>query len=143
MVDGKIKGFFDEMSHDWLIKMLELRVDDKALITLIKQWLRSRIRMPDGRVDKPTRGAPQGGVISPILANIYLHYVLDLWFEKEFKRTCKGRAMLIRYADDFVVAFQYCDEAEAFYKAFPERLAKFVLALSEEKIQFSRFRPSR
>ena len=85
----------------------------------------ARIREPNGRYHKPRAGTPQGGVISPVLANIYLHYALDLWFEKKIKPTLKGRAMLIRYADDFVVAFQYWREARAFYGQLPSRLKQF------------------
>lgn len=146
IVEADIKGFFDNLSHDWLIRMLEQRIDDKAMLRLIKQWLTSRVSMPEGRSEKPTRGTPQGGIISPVLANIYLHYVLDLWFEKRIKANAFGRAMLIRYADDFVVAFQYRADAEAFYRALPKRLEKFNLRLAEDKtrlMRFSRFKPGR
>jgi len=128
------------------MKMLAQRIDDKALLGLIKQWLKARIKSPDGRFDKPESGTPQGGVISPVLANIYLHYVLDLWFEKKVKPLMKGRAMLIRYADDFVVAFQYRHEAESFYRVLPKRLNKFGLSVAPEKThlkRFSRFHPGR
>lgn len=146
IVEADIKGFFDNLSHNWLIRMLEQRIDDKALLRLIKQWLTSRVRTPEGRSEKPTSGTPQGGIISPVLANIYLHYVLDLWFEKHIKAKASGRAMLIRYADDFVVAFQYRADAEAFYHALPKRLEKFNLRLAEDKtrlMHFSRFKPGR
>ncbi|WP_308368213.1 MULTISPECIES: reverse transcriptase domain-containing protein [unclassified Microbulbifer] len=100
IVEADIKGFFDNMDHGWLLRMLEQRIDDKRLLNLINQWLKARIIEPDGRYHKPLSGTPQGGVISPVLANIYLHYVLDLWFEKRVKPGLRGRAMLIRYADD-------------------------------------------
>jgi group II intron reverse transcriptase/maturase len=87
IVEADIKGFFDNMNHDWLIRMLKQRIDDKALLSLIKQWLKARVKTADGKVSKPDSGIPQGGVISPVLANIYLHYALDLWFEAS---SCKA-----------------------------------------------------
>lgn len=126
--------------------MLALRIDDEAVLSLIRQWLKARIRQPDGRYEKPEKGTPQGGVISPALANIYLHYVLDLWFAQVVKPRMKGNCMLIRYADDFVVAFQYYDDAMRFYRTLPKRLGKFGLSLSAETtrlMQFNRFRPGR
>ena len=146
IVEADIKGFFDHMDHDWLLKMLEQRIDDKALLTLIKQWLKARVKSPDGSVSCSASGTPQGGIISPVLANIYLHYVLDLWFEKQVKPRLQGKAMLIRYADDFVVAFQYQRDASRFYQALPTRLGKFGLSVAEDKtrfMRFSRFRPGR
>lgn len=146
IVEADIKGFFDNMSHTWLMKMLALRIDDKALLMLIGQWLKARVREPGQKAIKPVSGTPQGGVISPVLANIYLHYALDLWFEKQVKPRLQGRAMLIRYADDFVVAFQYRDDARRFYQVLPKRLAKFDLQVAPEKThlkRFSRFHPSR
>lgn len=144
IVEADIKGFFNNMDHDWLMKMLNQRIDDNRLLNLINQWLKARIIEPTGQTTKPQSGTPQGGVISPVLSNIYLHYVLDLWFEKRIKPNLKGRAMLIRYADDFVVAFQYRDEATAFYKALPSRLKKFNLDIAPKKTslkRFSRFHP--
>jgi len=139
IVEADIKGFFDNMEHSWLEQMLEQRIDDQALLGLIKQWLKSRVKSPDGIVTKSESGTPQGGVISPILANIYLHYVIDLWFEKKVKSKMKGRAMLIRYADDFVVAFQLKDDAERFYKVLPKRLNKFGLDVAPDKTHLKRF----
>lgn len=144
IVEADIKEFFDNMDHKWLMEMLKDKVDDEALLNLINQWLKAKVVTPEGKKIKPTKGTPQGGVISPILANIYLHYALDIWFEKRVKPACHGRAMLIRYADDFVVAFQYKDEAEQFYQALPERLGKFGLELAADKThikRLSRFRP--
>ena len=146
IVEADIKGFFDNMSHKWLMKMLSQRIEDKALLKLINQWLKARIGTLEEGVMKPTSGTPQGGVISPILANIYLHYALDIWFEKRVKPRLKGRAMLIRYADDFVVAFQYRHEAEEFYRELPKRLKKFDLDVAPEKThlkRFSRFHPGK
>lgn len=146
IVEADIKGFFDNMSHQWLMRMLKQRVDDKRLLGLINQWLKARVQEPEGKINKSSHGTPQGGVISPVLANIYLHYVIDLWFERVVKPRLKGRAMLIRYADDFVVAFQYRNEAEKFYQVLPNRLGKFGLEIAPEKTQlkrFSRFHPGK
>lgn len=145
IVEADIKGFFDNMDHEWLMAMLKDKVDDEALLSLIGQWLKAKVVTPEGAKIKPDKGTPQGGVISPVLANIYLHYALDLWFEKRVKPTCQGKAMLVRYADDFVVAFQYKDEAERFYNALPNRLGKFGLELAPEKtrlMRLSRFSPN-
>ena len=142
IVEADIRGFFQAINHSWLIKMLEQRVDDRAFIGLIKKWLRAGILQQDGEVTHPATGTPQGGIVSPILANIYLHYVLDLWFEKVVKAHCTGEAYLCRYCDDFVCAFRYKADAEKFYKALGGRLKKFGLELAEEKtnvINFNRF----
>jgi RNA-directed DNA polymerase len=114
IVEADIKGFFDNLDHDGLMDMLRQRIDEKAILNLINQWLKARIKSPDGVFSKPSSGSPQGGIISPVLANIYLHYALDLWFEKKVKPTMRGRAMMIRYADDFVCAFQFANDAERF-----------------------------
>jgi len=142
IVDADIKGYFDKIDHEWLIKMLELRINDKRFIRLIKKWLKAGV-IEYGKVLHPIKGTPQGGSVSPILANIYLHYALDLWVERVIKPKCEGQIYLCRFADDFICAFQYKREAEEFYKALKERLGKFKLELSEEKskiISFSRFR---
>ncbi|MFM2484995.1 reverse transcriptase domain-containing protein, partial [Celerinatantimonas yamalensis] len=102
--------------------MLSERIDDKAILSLISQWLKARIKTPEGVFEKPQSGSPQGGIISPVLANIYLHYALDVWFEKKVKPAMRGRCMMIRYADDFVCAFQFVRDAERFYKVLPKRL---------------------
>jgi group II intron reverse transcriptase/maturase len=141
IVEADIKGFFDNMQHDWIVKMLEVRVDDRAFIRVIKKWLKAGILEEDGKVIHPTTGTPQGGIVSPVLANIYLHYAMDNWFEKVVKKKCKGEVYLCRYADDFVCAFQYRSDAEKFYKALGMRLNKFALEVAAEKtkiIQFSR-----
>ena len=146
VVEADIKGFFDSVNHQWMERMLEQRIDDKAFIGLIKQWLKSPVVEPTGQRHKPSKGVPQGGLISPILSNIYLHYVLDLWFEKVVKRRAEGKAMLVRYADDFVVAFQYRDDARDFYQALNTRLKKFDLEIAPEKtrmLRFSRHQPRR
>jgi group II intron reverse transcriptase/maturase len=146
VVEADIKGFFTNIDHGWLLKMVAERVDDKPFLGLIDSWLKAGILEQDGTVCHPHTGTPQGGVISPILANIYLHYALDHWFAKVVKPRCRGQAYLIRYADDFVCAFQYREEAEQFYRVLPERLAKFGLEVAPEKTcihRFSRFHPGR
>ncbi len=146
VVEADIKGFFDNIDHAWLLRMLEERVDDKPFLGLIDCWLKAGILERDGAVIHPHSGTPQGGVISPILANIYLHFALDLWFERVVKPSCQGQAYIIRYADDFVCAFQYKDEAEQFYQGLSDRLAKFSLTVAPQKTcihRFSRFHPSR
>lgn len=143
VVEADIKGFFDHLNHEWLMKMLDLRVGDGTIKRLIGKWLKAGVVAEDGHIFKPVEGTPQGGVISPILANIYLHYALDLWFEKEIKQSCDGESYLIRFADDFVALFRYARDAEMFYLKLRDRLRKFSLELAEEKsriISFSRFR---
>jgi len=144
VVEADIKGFFDNIDHDWLLEMLSLRIDDKAFLGLIRQWLKAGILEIDGQIVHPITGSPQGGIVSPILANVYLHYGLDLWFERVVKPRCKGQALLIRYADDYVCAFQYQEEAHGFYRVMPRRLEKFGLQVAPEKtriMRFSRFHP--
>jgi len=139
IVEADIKGFFDNINHAWLMRMLKERIKDRTLLRLINKWLKAGILEEDGKVIHPDTGTPQGGIVSPILANIYLHYVLDLWFEKQIKKQSKGAAMIVRYADDSVYAFQYKDDAYAFYDQLKERLKKFSLEVSPEKTQILRF----
>jgi len=143
VVEADIKGFFDNIDHEKLLEMLRVRVDDKALLWLIRKWLKAGILEEDGKVIHPTAGTPQGGIISPILANVYLHYALDQWFQEVVKRHCRGEACLIRYADDFVCAFEYERDAERFHRVLEKRLGKFGLEVAPEKtkvIHFSRER---
>ena len=143
IVEADISGFFDNIDHEWMVKFLEHRIKDKQFIRLIKKWLKAGIINEDGKVTHPVTGSPQGGIISPVLANIYLHYVLDIWFAGKIKPESKGEAYLCRYADDFVCAFRYKNDAIRFYHKLMHRLSKFGLKLSEEKtniISFSRFR---
>src|SRR6266550_487516 len=143
VVEADIKGFFDNLSHEWLLRMLTERVDDQAILRLIKKWLKAGVLDTDGKVLRPEGGTPQGGIISPILANVYLHYALDLWFEKVFQPSCRGGAFLVRYADDFVCGFGRAEEAQRFYSELEERLRKFGLELAKDKtrvIPFSRYR---
>ena len=108
--DADIKGFFDHIDHEWLISMLEQRINDRAFIGLIRKWLKAGILEEDGQVIYPLTGTPQGGVVSAVLANIYLHYALDLWFERIVKPRCSGDVLLMRFADDFVCCFQYRED---------------------------------
>jgi RNA-directed DNA polymerase len=133
VVEADIKGFFDNINHEWMIQMLEERIEDGAFLRLIKKWLKAGVLDTNGQVLHPVTGTPQGGIVSPILANVYLHYALDLWFHKVVKPRCRGEACLIRFADDFVAAFQHQDDAERFYQELSQRLAKFGLELSADK----------
>ena len=145
IVEADIKGFFDHMDHDWLLDMLALRIDDTAFLNLIRKWLKAGILDTDSRIIHPEAGTPQGGIVSPNLANVYLHYALNLWFEHVVKTQCQGEALICLYADDFVCAFRYRDDAERFFRALPKRLGKFGLEVAPEKtrlMRFSRFHPS-
>jgi group II intron reverse transcriptase/maturase len=145
VVEADIKGFFDNIDHAWMMRMLELRIDDRRFLRLIKKWLKAGILEEDGKVLHPITGTPQGGIVSPVLANVYLHYALDLCFEKVVKERCHGAVYLCRYADDFVCAFEYKADADWFYSVLSERLGKFKLTLSTEKtrvVNFSRFSES-
>ena len=138
VVDVDIKGFFDNVNHDWLIKFLEHDIEDKNFIRYVKRFLKAGI-MEEGKYLESDKGTPQGGLISPILANVYLHYVLDLWFEKKIGQKFKGEAHMVRFADDFVCCFQYENEAKKFFDMLKKRLAKFGLEIAEEKSKIIRF----
>jgi group II intron reverse transcriptase/maturase len=143
IVDVDIKSFFDNVNHDWLIKFLEHDIEDKNFIRLVRKFLKSGI-MEQGKLIESDKGTPQGGLISPILANVYLHYVLDLWFEKEVKKNCYYASM-VRYCDDFVCCFYNQNEAKRFLVMLKERLLKFGLEVAEDKtkiIKFGRFQKS-
>ncbi|MBP7187008.1 MAG: group II intron reverse transcriptase/maturase [Ruminococcus sp.] len=127
-----IKGFFDNVDHEWLIKFLEHDIDDKNFLRYIKRFLKSGI-MKGTELKDSDRGTPQGGLISPVLANVYLHYVLDLWFEKAVKPRLKGEAYYVRYADDFLILFRYENEAQRVMQALKPRLGKFGLEVAEGK----------
>jgi RNA-directed DNA polymerase len=145
VVEADIRGFFEHMDHDWVLKMLGERIDDRAFLGLIRKWLKAGILDTDGAVLDPETGTPQGGIISPVLANVYLHYALDLWFERVVKAHCLGKALLCRYADDFVCAFARKADAERFFAVLARRLEKFGLQVAPEKTRvvcFSRARPS-
>jgi group II intron reverse transcriptase/maturase len=139
LAEADIKGFFDNLDHELLLNMLRERIDDKALLWLIKKWLEAGVLDTDGKVLHPETGSPQGGIISPILANVYLHYALDLWFQKVVLPHCSGKAFLIRFADDFVCAFEKLEDAQRFYAVLGKRLGKFGLELSAEKTRIIPF----
>jgi len=138
IVDVDIKGYFDHVNHEWMIKFLKHRIVDKTILRIVAKWLKAGI-LDNGVIVRNEEGTPQGGPISPLLANIYLHYVLDLWFEKKYKLKCKGYSFITRYADDFVVGFQYKEEAEQFLRDLKERLAGFGLEIAEDKTQIVSF----
>lgn len=145
VVEADIKSFFDTIDHEQLIAMIKTRVDDEAFIRLIRKWLNAGVLNSDGTVDTPSGGTPQGSVISPILANIYLHFVLDRWFDGDVKKNSGGEAHMVRYADDFVAAFRYHRHAASFLRRLPARLGKFSLKLAPDKtrkLMFNRFRKS-
>ena len=138
VVDADIEGFFDNVDHDWLMKFLEHDIADKNFLRYIKRFLKAGV-MEDMKYNESDKGTPQGGLISPVLANVYLHYVLDLWFDKVVRKHCKGEAYMVRYADDFVCMFQYKNEANDFFKALELRLGKFGLKLAKDKSRIIRF----
>jgi group II intron reverse transcriptase/maturase len=138
IIDADIEGFFNNVKHNWLLKFLEHRINDRNLIRIIVRILRSGV-MEQGEYYKTTEGTPQGGVISPMLANIYLHYVLDLWMERKVKRQAEGYVEMIRYADDFIICVENKTEAHNIIEMLKERLAKFGLKLSEEKTKLVSF----
>jgi RNA-directed DNA polymerase len=139
VVEADIKGFFENVQHSWLVRMLKLRIADEALVGLIVKWLKAGVLEEDGKVVHPESGTPQGGIVSPVLANVYLHYVLDLWFEHKVRRRNRGQSELVRYADDFVCGFAYRHEAEAFLQRLSERLQKFGLEVAPDKTKMLRF----
>ena len=143
-VEADIKGYFDNIDHEQLLEMLRQRIDDEAFLGLIRQWLKAGILEIDGEIIHPETGSPQGGIVSPILANVYLHHVMDQWFDQVVRAHSAGKVMMIRYADDYVCMFQYKADAERFYGVMPRRLKKYGLALSLEKSglrRLSRFSP--
>ena len=142
IVEADIKGFFDNVNHEWLMKFLREIIQDKNFLRYIKRFLKSGY-MENMQYYETDKGTPQGGLISPILANVYLHYVLDLWVEKFIKPRCKGEIYYVRYADDFIVMFQSEYEAKHFLKALERRFNKFDLELEPTKtriLPFGRFK---
>ncbi len=139
VVEAEIKAFFDNISHEQMMEMLKERIEDSALLRLIGKWLKAGVLDTSGQVIYPEGGTPQGGIISPILANVYLHNALDKWFQEVVKKHCRGEAFLIRYADDFVCGFEYEEDAEKFYRALGKRLGKYGLELSVSKTRIIEF----
>jgi group II intron reverse transcriptase/maturase len=141
ILDADIQGFFDNISHEKLIDLMELRIADQRILRLIRKWLTAGIS-EEGQWSETKVGTPQGAVISPLLANIYLHYVLDQWVVKWRKESAQGDVIIVRYADDFVLGFQHRKEAELFLEQLRKRMADHGLELHPEKtrlIQFGRF----
>ena len=141
ILDADIEGFFDTIDHEWLVKFLEHRIGDRRILRLIRKWLRAGVS-EEGEWSKTTVGAPQGSVISPLLSNVYLHYVFDLWIEWWRKHRCRGDMVVVRYADDFVIGFENHSEATACLEDLRTRFAKFGLKLHEGKtrlIEFGRY----
>ena len=144
VLDADIKGFFDHVSHEWLLKFVRHRVADNRMLRLIQKWLKAGVS-EDGEWSETTVGTPQGAVASPLLANVYLHYVFDLWVEVWREKIAQGDMIVVRYADDLVAGFQHQADAERFLRDFQERLAKFGLEVHPEKtrlIEFGRFAAS-
>src|SRR5580704_17107204 len=138
ILDADIRSFFDEVSKDWLIRFVEHRIGDKRIIRLIQKWLKAGI-LEDGIVAVSDKGTGQGAVISPILANVYLHYVLDLWAERWRRREATGDMIIVRYADDFIVGFQHEEDARRFLDTMRQRLQEFALSLHPEKTRLIEF----
>ena len=143
--EADILVYFTHVCHKWMQKMVRERIADPVILSLVGKWLQAGA-MQNGVVIRSEEGTPQGGPISCILANIYLHYALDLWFEKKIEPQCRGEAYLVRFVDDFVVSFQYLADAEDFQRLLRERFATFNLELAEEKTRlllFGRFAAER
>lgn len=141
IIEADIKGFFDNVSHNWMMEFLAVRIKDPSFLLLIRRFLKAGYCEAD-KIVETEQGTPQGGNLSPMLANIFLHYVLDLWFEKKLRPQIKGQAYLVRYADDFVCMVQYVNDAQYIERAMRERFAKFDLELHSEKtrtISFGRY----
>jgi RNA-directed DNA polymerase len=141
VLEADLKNFFGSLSHEWLLRFVELRVGDPRMISLIRRWLKAGV-LEDGDVHPNDEGTPQGGSISVLLSNVYLHYVLDLWFERVVKTHLQGEAYLVRYIDDFVLCFQNRRDALRVQHALSQRLARFNLVLEPSKtklVAFGRF----
>lgn len=141
ILDADIRGYFDAIDHSWLMRFVEHRIADKRVLRHIKKWLNAGV-LEDGTRYVSEQGVPQGGSISPLLANIYLHYVFDLWANKWRKERARGDVVIVRYCDDFVVGFEHREEAEGFYEALVERFKEFGLELHSGKtriLEFGRF----
>jgi group II intron reverse transcriptase/maturase len=145
ILDLDVKSFFDRVGHDWMIQFVEHRIADQRIVRLIQKWLKAGL-MEDGQWFETEEGTPQGSVISPILANLYLHYVLDVWTEAWRKKVSRGDVIIVRYADDAVLGFQHREDAERFLEQLQERVRKFGLELHPDKtrlIEFGRYAAER
>lgn len=145
IIDLDIRSFFDKIGHDWMIKFVEYRIGDKRVVRLIQQWLKAGV-MEAGKWQETEEGTPQGSVISPILANLYLHFVLDVWTQVWSEKVARGEMFIVRYADDAVLGFQWRRDAEVFLEQLRERLLKFGLELHPDKtrlIEFGRYAAQR
>jgi group II intron reverse transcriptase/maturase len=140
VLEVDLRDFFGSINHEWLMKFLRLRINDERMLKLIEGWLKAGV-LEDGKWQISETGTPQGGSISPLLANIYLHYVLDLWWEKKIKKRLKGRAELVRYADDFVLLFRNESDAKELLTLLKVRLAQFGLAINEDKTHLTDVTP--
>jgi RNA-directed DNA polymerase len=141
ILDADVRNFFGELDHTWLLKFLEHRVGDPRILHLIKKWLRAGVS-EEGQWSRTVVGTPQGSVISPMLSNIYLHYVLDLWVQQWRQKYAKGEVVIVRYADDFVIGFQHRADAQRLQRELEERMQRFGLEMNSEKtrlIEFGRF----
>ena len=138
IIDLDIRSFFDKVGHDWMIRFVEHRVGDQRIVRLIRKWLKAGV-MEDGKWYETEEGTPQGSVISPILANLYLHYVLDVWVKVWQQKVARGEMFAVRYADDAVLGFQHREEAERFLAELGERLRKFGLELHPDKTRLMEF----
>jgi group II intron reverse transcriptase/maturase len=145
VLDLDVRSFFDKVGHDWMIQFVEHRIADQRIVRLIQKWLKAGV-MEDGQWFETKEGTPQGSVISPILANLYLHYVLDVWTNVWRKKVARGDVIMVRYADDAVLGFQQREDAERFLEQLRERLRKFGLELHPDKtrlIEFGRYAAER
>ena len=145
IVDADIKGFFDHMDHEWILEFVKYYMKDPNILGLIRKYLKAGV-MEEGEYKASEEGAVQGGIISPVLANIYMHHVLVLWYERRWKKTAKGDSFLIVYADDFIAGFQYKEEAEAYYREMQERMKRFGLEIESSKsrlLEFGRYAEER
>jgi len=140
VLDLDIRGFFDAIDHGWLVKFVEHRIADRRVVRLIQKWLNAGV-LEDGTRTRSEQGTPQGGSASPLLANIYLHYVFDLWVQQWRRTQARGEVIVVRYADDAVVGFQYESDAERFWAELAERFSKFALELHPDKTRLIEFGP--
>ena len=141
VLEADLKNFFGSLSHEWMLRFVQHRVGDPRLISLIRRWLKAGV-LEDGEIHPNEEGTPQGGSISVLLSNVYLHYVLDLWFERVVKSRLRGEACMVRYIDDFVLCFQYRSDALRVQEALAKRLGRFSLTLEPTKtklVEFGRF----